>query len=387
VPEPLVADPSVARADEARVTQTFLDLVRIDSPTFKEGAIVRRLTADLEALGLVVENDGTGAGDCDAGVGNLIARLPGGTGLPIALSAHVDTVQPGEGIVPTVINGVVWSEGDTILGADDKAGVAAILEALRVIRDEGLPHPPLEVVLTWGEERAHLGAARLDVSKLDAKVCFIPDAEGEVGTIIGAAPTYVSISATFHGTAAHAGMKPEEGRSAIVAAARAIARTPLGRLDHETTCNVGLISGGTVRNAVPPRARVEAEARSLDDAKVERVVGDLRELWEAAAAESGCTVEIATKREYRAYRLAEDDDGPRLARVAARLAGVPYRSVATGGGSDANTLWEKGLPSVCLSAAMRKPHTRDEHVATADLKRLADLMLGLCAAARTAETG
>jgi len=368
---------AATRADEARVTQTFLELVRIDSPSFHEQAIIARLVGDLEALGLTVENDGTG----EDGIGNLIARLTGGSGLPIALSAHVDTVQPGEGIVPIVAKGVVWSEGDTILGADDKAGVAAILEALRVIRDNHLPRPPLEIVLTWGEERAHLGAASLDISKLRAKVCFIPDAEGDIGTIISAAPTYISISATFNGTAAHAGMAPEEGRSAILAAARAIERTPLGRLDRETTCNVGLLSGGTVRNAVPPQAKVEAEARSLDDARVEQVVRDLGEVWEAAAAETGCTVDIVTKREYRAYRLAEGDLGPRLVRAGAEAAGVPYRAMPTGGGSDANTLWELGLPAVCLSAGMRKPHTREEHVATADLKKLADLLLGICAAA------
>src|SRR5688500_5934981 len=353
----------MATASEERVTRTFLELVRIDSPTFQEQAICRRLAADLQHLGLPVENDGTGRD----GVGNLIARLDGGPGLPIALSAHFDTVQPGEGIEPVIESGIVRSAGDTILGSDDKAGVAAILEALQVLREAGLPHPPLEIVLTWGEERAHLGAAALDVSALRSKVCFVPDAEGEIGTIIAAAPSYESVTAVFHGVAAHAGMKPEDGRSAILAAARAISRTPLGRLDAETTCNVGLISGGTVRNAVPPRALVEAQARSLDDARVEQGVRDLGEGWEAAAAECGCTVDVVTKREYRAYRLNDDDDGPRLAREAARATGVPYRAIATGGGSDANTFAELGLPSVCLSAAMRKPHTRDEHVATADL--------------------
>jgi tripeptide aminopeptidase len=221
----------------------------------------------------------------------------------------------------------------------------------------------------------------VDVSKLRSKVCFVPDAEGDPGTIVAAAPSYESITAIFHGTAAHAGMVPEQGRSAILAAARAIARTPLGRLDAETTCNVGLIGGGSVRNAVPARATVDAEARSLDDAKLDRVLLDLREHWEAAAAETGCTVEISTKREYRAYRLAEDDFRLTLAREGAALAGVPFKAISTGGGSDANTLSERGLPSACLSAAMRQPHTRDEHVATADLKRLADYLLGIVAAA------
>ena len=152
----------MATANLERVTRTFLDLVRIDSPTFQEQAICRRLAADLEALGLPVENDGTGRD----GVGNLIARLDGGPGLPIALSAHFDTVQPGEGIEPVIENGIVRSAGDTILGSDDKAGLAAILEVLHVLKDAGLPHPPIEIVLTWGEERAHLGAAAVDVSRL-----------------------------------------------------------------------------------------------------------------------------------------------------------------------------------------------------------------------------
>ncbi|MCC6177928.1 MAG: M20/M25/M40 family metallo-hydrolase [Chloroflexi bacterium] len=367
----------MSTADLVRVTRTFLDLVRIDSPTFHEQAICQRLTADLEALGLPVENDRTGRD----GVGNLVARLEGGDGLPIALCAHFDTVQPGEGIVPVERDGIISSEGDTILGGDDKIGIAAIFEALQVIRDAGLPHPPIEIVFTWGEEQAHLGAAALDISKLRSQVCFIPDAEGEIGTIISAAPSYESITAVFQGTAAHAGMKPEEGRSAIVAAARAIARTPLGRLDPETTCNVGLVAGGSVRNAVPARAQVDAEARSLDDAKLDRVLSDLREHWEAAAAETGCTVELTTRREYRAYRIGEDDARMRLARAGADLAGVPFRTIQTGGGSDANTLSARGLPSACLSAAMRKPHTRDEHVAVADLERLANYLLGIVGAA------
>jgi tripeptide aminopeptidase len=367
----------MATANVERVTRTFLDLVRIDSPTFKEQAVCKRLTADLEALGLTVENDGTG----QDGVGNLIVRIDGGAGLPIALSAHFDTVQPGEGIVPVIDNGVIRTEGDTILGSDDKAGLAAILEALRVIGEAKLPHPPLDILLTWGEERGHLGAAALDVSKLSSKVCFVADAEGDVGTIIAAAPSYESIRAVFQGVGAHAGMEPEKGRSAVVAAAKAIARTPLGRLDAETTCNVGLIEGGTVRNAVPVRATVDAEARSLDDARLDQVLSDLREHWESAAAETGCSVEITTKREYRAYRLAEDDLRMTLAREGAALANVPFRAIKTGGGSDANTFSELGLPSACLSAAMRQPHTRDEHVATADLRRLADYLLGIIAAA------
>jgi tripeptide aminopeptidase len=367
----------MATANSERVTRTFLDLVRIDSPTFKEQAICQRLTADLEALGLTVENDGTG----QDGVGNLIVRIDGGSGLPIALSAHFDTVQPGEGIRPVIVDGVVRSEGDTILGSDDKAGIAAILEVLHLLRETDVPRPPLEILLTWGEERGHLGAAALDVSNLSSKLCFVADAEGDVGTIIAAAPSYESIRAVFQGVGAHAGMEPEKGRSAIVAAAKAIARTPLGRLDAETTCNVGLIEGGTVRNAVPVRATVDAEARSLDDARLDRVLSDLREHWESAAAETGCSVEITTKREYRAYRLTEDDLRMTLAREGAALANVPFRAIKTGGGSDANTLSELGLPSACLSAAMRQPHTRDEHVAVADLAKLADYLLGIVTAA------
>ena len=367
----------MATANLDRVTETFLELVRIDSPTFHEQQIGRRLMDELETLELRVEHDGSGPD----GVGNLIGYLAGGAGLPIALSAHLDTVQPGQGVRPVVREGVIWSEGETILGGDDKIGLAAILEALRVVKSAGLPHPPLEIILTWGEERGHLGAAKVDVSRLAAKLCFVPDAEGEIGTVIAAAPSYESIHATFTGVAAHAGMEPEKGRSAVLAAARAIARTPLGRLDAETTCNVGVIHGGTVRNAVPAQAEVEAEARCLDDARLDELIRDLRRSWEESAANTGCGLEFVSKREYRGYRLAEDHPGMRLARRAAETAGLPYRAVATGGGSDANTFTELGLPSVCLSAAMRQPHTVDEHVAVADLKALADFLLAIVQAA------
>jgi tripeptide aminopeptidase len=361
----------------ARVLDTFLELVRIDSPTFHEQAVADWLVTELGRLGIEAWNDRSGPD----GTGNVIGRLPSHRGTPIAFSAHTDTVQPGFGVKPVVEDGVIRTSGDTILGADDKAGIVAIIEALRVITETGRPHPPIELLFTWGEEGAHRGAKLVDVDSLTSKVCFVPDAEGPVGTIIGSAPSYESMKVRIKGVAAHAGMEPEKGRSAIVAAARAIASMPLGRIDHETTCNVGLVTGGSARNAVPASVEFEAEARSRDDAKLDRLLTDLQEAWSKAAAESGCEIEIDANREYRAYRLAQDDLGVRLARTAATSIGVPFAMVDTGGGSDANTFWEMGLPSVCLSSAFHRAHSVEEHMAVADLEKLAAYVLAVCDAA------
>jgi tripeptide aminopeptidase len=366
------------------VLDLFRDLAAIPSPSGHERQVADRTLAFLRDLGLEPTEDDAGAA-IGSNIGNIHVALPatgGEDGIPIFLNAHLDTVPPTGPIDPEVRNGVVVNRHDTILGADNKAAVAVMLAAVADLVQHGRPHAGVELVLTPMEEVGLRGAKAFDTSRLHARIGYCYDHAAPVGNVVLAAPTQRTVRFRFVGRAAHAGIAPEEGRSAIVAAARAVADMPLGRIDAATTANVGLIRGGSVRNAVPARATVEAEARSLDDVKLERVVSDLREHWEAAAAESGCTVEITSKREYRAYRIGEDDFRMRLAREGAALAGVPFKAISTGGGSDANTFSELGLPSVCLSAAMRQPHTRDEHVATADLAKLTDFLLGIVAAAR-----
>jgi tripeptide aminopeptidase len=352
-----------------------MDLVRIDSPSLEEGAIVQALSAELEGMGMAVTNDGTG----HDGVGNLIATLPGTdpAAAQVMLSMHFDTVEPGRGIKPRVEDGIVRSDGTTILASDNKAAIAAALEALRCLQATRPAHGDVELLLTWGEERSLNGSRAVDPSLLRAKICFAPDADGPVGTIVTRAPFQNSVRATFIGKAAHAGVEPEKGISAIVAASKAIAAMPLGRLDHETTANIGLISGGTARNAVPERAEIVGEARSLSEEKLERQTAAMRQAIEAGAAAVGARVEIAVKREYDGFIVGEEEAPVQIASAAARALGLTPRLAGTGGGSDANNLNRKGVRSVVLGVGCHDVHSTREHIAVADLALLAQYLVSV----------
>lgn len=360
-----------------RTLARFLELVAIDSPSFHEAAICDHLEATLRRLGVPeVWNDHAGPG-----TGNLLAILPARdcAAPPIAFCAHTDTVEPGRGVRPRVVDGVVRTDGTTVLGGDNKAAVAAIVEVVADLAAGRQPHPRVELLLTFGEERGHAGAKVVDLGWVQSRACFVPDAAGEIGTIIVAAPSYHSIKATIRGRAAHAGVEPEKGVSAIRGAGAAVLAMPQGRLDAQTTANVGLISGGSARNTVPGEAVIEAEARSLDDAWLDAVVARMHQALERGASSEGCAVEIQSVREYRAYRLAEDAPVVAAARRAVERLGITPVLAATGGGADANNLNERGLPSVVLGMGGRLFHTVDEHVTVRDLGRLAALVYQLVA--------
>src|SRR5439155_3526314 len=264
---------SMATVQIDRITREFIDLVRIDSPAGEEAALAVDLAGRLTSLGLQVSNDHSGPS-----TGNLIARWEAsGPGEPILLTAHLDTVEPGRGIKPLLQDGVIRSDGTTILGADCKVGLAAILEGIRALGESDLPHPLVEVVLTWGEEIGHHGARALDFSSFEARRGFCLDALCPVGTIVNHAPGYDRLRAVFRGRGAHAGAEPELGISAIAAAAHAIATMRLGRIDDETTANLGMSQGGTARDAVPSEVVVEAGARSRDSTKLEAHVAHIPE--------------------------------------------------------------------------------------------------------------
>ncbi len=358
-----------------RALAKFLDLLQIDSPSYHEQAVAAALERDLLALGFQVENDRSGPD----GVGNVVGLLPGGSGEPIALIAHTDTVEPGRGIHPRVEAGVVRSDGTTILGADDKQAIAAILEGVTATLESGRPRVPIEVIFTWGEEKGHQGAKALDLTRLASRMGFVFDVGGPVGDVVTETPTHVGILATFHGRAAHAGIEPEAGISAIAAAARAIAAMPLGRLDADTTANVGTISGGTVRNAVPEVCVFEAEARSLDESRLAGQVAAMRRACEEGARSVGATVGVEVTRSYAGFRLAPDAPVVRRAVEAVVAAGLSPRLVRTGGGSDANSLNERGLATVNLGTGMRDLHSTRESVDVADLERLARVIAALLA--------
>jgi len=350
-----------------RLVSTFLELVRIDSPSGQEQEIARHLTAELRSLGLTVERDTTG---------NIIARLAE-EGQPILLNAHVDTVHPGRGVKPVIEDGVIKSDGSTILGADDKSGVAVILEVLRVLVEQDLAHPPLEVALTVSEEKGLKGAKGLDLTRLRAQEGIVLDSGGEIGTIVVSAPSQDKIRAVVHGKAAHAGVEPEKGINAILVAAEAITAMPLGRIDEETTANLGRIQGGTATNIVPDQAEIEGEARSRDERKLEAQVQAMTEALKKAANRHGATVEIDVQRSYSTFKLSEEDGIVRRAVAAARTLGLTPALVPSGGGSDANIFNAAGITTINISAGMEKVHTKEEQVAVADMVKCAEFLLAI----------
>jgi tripeptide aminopeptidase len=365
------------------VLDLFLELAAIESPPGNERAVADRVTAELRGIGLEVEEDDAGA-KIGSNAGNLLARLPGRLdgGTPIFLCAHLDTVPPTGPIEPVVEDGVVRNAGGTILGADNKSAVAAMIEAGRRLVGERRPHAGVELLFTQKEEVGLLGAGAFDHSKLEAELGFVYDQAAPIGDVIMGAPYQRSMVVRFHGRPAHSGMVPEEGRSAIAAAARAIADLRLGRLDEETTANVGLISGGSARNIVPEWCELEAEARSHDARKLADLVQEMLETFAFAASVSECAVETEVSETYQGYRFKESDPVVQLAATALGRCGYDLRPTLTGGGADANVFNTRGVPCLNLANGMAEIHTSDEHIAVADLESMVEVTLALVDAAR-----
>ncbi len=365
--------------------ELFLELCAISSPPGSERPVADRVTAYLDELGLAWDEDDC-AVEVGSDTGNVTCRLPGRRdgGTPILLCSHLDTVPPAGPIDPVVEDGVVRNAGGTILGADNKSAVAVMLEAARRIVADGRPHSGVELLFTVSEEVGLLGAYAVDRSRLEAQVGFVYDQAGPIGEVIVGAPFARSIEARFQGRAAHAGMAPEDGRSAIVAASRAIADLRLGRVDELTTANVGVIEGGSARNIVPETCRVMAEARSHDEETLVMLVQEMVDAFAFAASTSECTVETEVRTQYRGYRFREDDLPVRLATTALTRCGLTPTTSLSGGGADANALHEHGLPCLNLANGMAEIHTPDEHIAVSDLDAMVDVTLALVDAAREA---
>lgn len=363
--------------DAARVLQTFLEAVRIDSPSGEEGLFAAWCAERLKDVGCSVRFDESRS-RTESDTGNLIGELPGtGEGMTIVLSAHMDTVEPGRGIRPVVREGIVYSEGETILGSDDKAGVAAIVEALRVLRDGARPHGPVRILLTTGEELGLQGAKALEDADCSGDLCLVLDAHGPVGGIVTAAPTHHTFRATFRGVAAHAGVEPEKGTSALLMAANAVSGMRIGRLDDETTANVGEIKGGRATNVVTAECLLTGECRSLDPAKAEAARSEMDRAMRTAAASLGGTVEVRWTKEYDGFRFDESDPLLVLLEDGCRDIGVEPHRFSTGGGSDGNVLSGKGLKTLVVACGMSEVHGTSEHVAVSDLAAMTRLLLAV----------
>ena len=361
----------------------FLELAALPSPPGEERAVADRVLDYLGVLGLEADEDDAGA-KVGSSIGNIYARLEpnGGAGERLFFCAHLDTVLPDGRIEPAVgEDEVVRNAAGTILGADDKSAVAAMLEAAARLVEDGRPHAGVELLFTPKEEVGLLGATAFDQARFAARVGYVYDHAGPIGEIVLGAPFQQKLDVRFHGRAAHAGMYPEEGRSAIAAAARAIADLRLGRLDDDTSANVGRIQGGTARNVVPEWCTFAAEARSHDDRKLADLIREMVDSVTFAASLEECEVETEISSVSPGYRFRRDALPVRIAAAALERVGREPSYILSGGGADANVFNERGLECLNLANGMTDIHTPDERIAVADLHEMVEVTLALVDAA------
>ncbi|MGI9020477.1 MAG: M20/M25/M40 family metallo-hydrolase [Solirubrobacterales bacterium] len=362
-----------ADADQ-RMLERFVRLCEIASPTGSERAVADDVLGELAGLGVEVAEDDT-AEVARAGSGNLIARIPGREGGWVMFCAHLDTV-PHEGEIRVSDEGGVFrSAGETILGADNKAAVTVLVEL--AARHAASPAAAgIELVFTTAEEGGLRGANEVDLEALRSPYGFVLDHASPIGEVITAAPTYKRLLAEFEGLEAHSGIRPEAGRSAIAAAAAAVNAMELGRLDAETTANVGVIRGGSASNVVPGRCVVDGEARAIDDARASETLAAMVDACTRAATEHGCDVDVDVREMFRGYRLSPGAPSVRLAKSALERCGHEPVETTTGGGSDANALVPRGFECVLLANGTEANHTPEESVAATRIVE----MLAVCEA-------
>ncbi len=349
-------------ANRDRLVATFVDLAKISSPSWKEGEVIRYISKRLDRIGVDCEKHPCGESH------NLLARIPGDESrTPVLFSCHMDTVVPCENINPVVSKTKITSDGTTILGADDKAAVAAFIEALTSVRESKLPHGPLEFIFSCAEEVGLLGIKGFDIPRLRSKFAYVFDSGGEIGRVILRAPFHITLNISVTGKSAHAGMEPEKGLSAIRVISEIVTRIPHGRIDNETTVNIGIIAGGSATNIVAEEAHIELEARSLDRAKLNDVEEDIRMIVESTAREFGAKVRIKRNMEYTGFSIRESDPVVKLVRRAFSKIGIEPRFESSGGGSDTNIFNRAGVRAINLSIGMRNVHTKKEFIFIRDL--------------------
>jgi tripeptide aminopeptidase len=367
-----------------RMVKTFLDLVQIDSPSKQEAPVADYLEKILAPLGVKTFRDNAGqqiGGNC----GNLHVKMPAreSNAPGLLFSSHMDCVMPCIGVKPHVKDGVVYSDGTTVLGADDKAGIATVIEMLRSLHESKMPHGPIEIIFDVAEEIGLLGANCVDLSQVKAKYAFILDNE-ELDTIVYRAPSANHMHYEIDGVAAHAGMAPEKGVSAIEVFADAVSKMNLGRLDPDSTANIGTVNSGRATNIVADKLDATAEARSHSNDVLEAQTRHMNECFETAVKKFTKTVDGKTvapvfraevKREFNAMNISFDSPAYKLAADAGKELGIDMKPMAIGGGTNANVYNEKGLPSVVIGCGMKNEHTNSEHVHISDMETSVKLCL------------
>jgi tripeptide aminopeptidase len=372
-------------AERERLHDTFAALCRIESPSGRERACADWVTHELQGMGLEVDEDDAGP-RVGSDAGNLLARIPGAGPDSILLCAHLDTVPLTAPVEPVRIDDGWTNAGEGILGADNKSAVAVIVELARRVTGTTNGPPPvgLELLFTVAEEVSLAGARQFDVSRLQSRFGYVFDHATPIGEIVIAAPTLHRYVAEFRGRAAHAGVRPEHGRSAIAAAARAIAAMPLGRLDAETTANVGTIHGGTAINVIPERCRLEGEVRSVDHDRAEALATEMIDHLQDAADAAECDLDITIERMIEGYRTRPRATEVVVAEQALRACGYEPQHILTGGASDANAFRAAGFPCINLADGTEHNHEPTERISIDALEGLLEVAIALLDEAGTA---
>jgi tripeptide aminopeptidase len=365
--------------EKYNVRDLFLSLVQIDSHSLQEGEMAARCKAELDSLGLQVTVDKAGEA-LNGQTGNLIAKLPGEPNMPkVLLAAHMDTVRPGESVNPRVDeNGVVWSDGKTVLGADDKAGITAILLALQEIQQQQLPHGDIQVVFTIAEEIGLQGAKQLREAQLDAHFGLSLDSGGALGTIAVAGPGQAKFEVTVTGVRAHAGVAPERGVSAIKVAAQAVASMPHGRIDEETTANIGSFVGEAPTNVVADKVTIIGEARSRNPEKRERILEKIEQAFAQAAQAAGAKADFTQTLMYEGFDFPADAPLRKRIEKALHDSGFTPNPQKVGGGSDANVIQTLGVPILNIGLGYEDIHSTNEHIALANIEHAAQVAVRFC---------
>ena len=360
-----------------RLVDTFLKYVQIDSESFSELNMAKAVIADLEELGFSVYMDDCGR-EFGSNAGNVYATLKGDESKETLLfSAHMDTVKPGIGVKPVIADGVIRSDGTTILGGDDKSGIAAVIEAMRMAKEQNISHPDIEIVFTICEEQGLLGSRHLDYSRITAKKAVVFDSSGDAGKIITSAPGQVKIDGCFVGRSAHAGIAPEKGISAIQIAAEAVSNMKLLRIDSETTANIGTFSCEGATNIVAEKVRFLAEARSINREKLAAQTLHMTQCIDNACKKFGGKFEGKVLELYQPYSKADDDEFVQQIVKACEAVGLTAEIASTGGGSDANNMNQNGISAVVLGTGMSNVHTVNEFITIKNLEDTTKLCLQL----------
>ncbi|MEJ6950967.1 M20/M25/M40 family metallo-hydrolase [Natronospora cellulosivora (SeqCode)] len=362
--------------NKKRLINLFMELVRIDSVSKEEREVADRIIREFTNLGFLIKEDSSSS-KTGSTAGNLIIDIPGNNSYPrILLSAHMDRVEPGRGIEPVIDGEYIKSKGDTVLAGDDLIGVVAIIEALRILKENEIDHPPLKIIFTVAEEIGLLGAKHLDPAEvLECDLGFVFDVDGEIGTVVNRAPTQLKFNAKIKGKAAHAGINPKAGINAIKIVSLALSEMNLGQIDKETTANIGVIKGGKASNIVPEDVELEGEIRSHSDEKLAKQEKDMKNLLELSAKKYKGQVSFDIEKLYSSFAISKESGIIRLVEKSAGDLNLPFSLKDSGGGSDANIFNEIGLETLNLAVAMENVHSSEEQVKISNFYSLVNLIL------------